>query len=55
MFMADLRTPLDHDDLLCLEHDEYIRQVNESGYPLWMLDMYQVSLMYEEVGKPASS
>ena len=44
---------LDNDELLCLEHDQYVRQVNDSGVPLWMLDMYQLSLLYEEVDNSA--
>lgn len=29
-----------HDDYLHELHDEYIKQVNESGMPIWLLDLY---------------
>lgn len=32
---------LDRDTLLCIEHMEYMRQVTESGVPLWVAQMYE--------------
>ena len=29
-----------NDDALCAQHDEYIKQVTESGMPIWMMDFY---------------
>lgn len=29
-----------HDDYLHELHDEYMKQVNESGMPIWLLDLY---------------
>lgn len=28
------------DDILQQEHEEYIKLINESGVPLWILDYY---------------
>lgn len=31
---------LSRDELLEQEHERYLRQVSESGIPLWVIDMY---------------
>lgn len=47
---------LDRDALLCEEYDEYIRQVFESGVPLWVLGYYESvslsSFIIKEEGQP---
>lgn len=35
---------ISRDELLCLEHELYLRQVSESGIPLWVIEQYGLPL-----------
>ena len=37
----------DQEDELFRLHDEYIRQISESGIPLWVLDQYSQEGYYQ--------
>ena len=44
---------LSNDEYLCLLHAEYIRQVTESGVPLWTLQYYgDVSVLPDRENPP---
>lgn len=44
-----------HDDYLHELHDEYMKQVNESGMPIWLLDLYSSSPSGREDARPLYS
>jgi len=40
---------ISQDNLLESLHHSFIKQVNESGVPLWYIHLYDNALLYEEV------
>jgi len=45
---------LSRDELLAIQHEEYIQRVSDSGIPLWVLDYYYSgpSVSFQEKEQP---
>ncbi len=39
-------TKTEHWETMAKQHEDFVEKVNESGYPLWMLEMYSCPPTY---------
>lgn len=45
------RTKDENWDILTQQHEEFIKKVEESGIPMWMLDLYSCGPIIQEQAK----